>query len=137
MRIDKKTRWECQRCGKCCRDFIVDKRKSISEVREGKVVCKFFDYSEKRCLNYGERPFICRLYPFVINLENIVEDGVARPEKAFLLENLGIHDECPGFGKGKRIFGNKNLLRKFDKMAREFAVRFKESFEQDKGEFII
>jgi len=130
VEIDKKTRWECQRCGECCRGIILSMNKNLSVVKDGKVICKFFDSSNNFCLNYNERPFICKLYPFVIDLGNIVEDGVARPEKAFLLDNIKIHSECSGYGKGKRIFGNKNLQRKFEKLGEEFAVRFKVCFEE-------
>lgn len=129
VKIDKKTRWECQRCGECCRGIIISTNKNLSEVKEGKVICRFFDFSSNSCLNYDERPFICRLYPFVIELGNIEEEGVARPEKAFLLGNLKIHSECPGYGKGRRVYGNKNLRRRFEKLAYTFAVRFKECFE--------
>lgn len=103
VEIDKKTRWECQRCGGCCRGIIISANKNL---------------------------FICRLYPFVIELDNIVENGVARPEKAFLLGNLKIHSECLGYGKGKRIFRNKNLQRKLEKMGHDLAIRFKECFER-------
>lgn len=130
--ITKNTKWECQRCGECCRGIILSKNKDMSVLKEGRILCKFFDADNNLCLNYNERPFICRLYPFVIELDNIVEDGVARPERAFLLENLKIHSECPGYGKGKRVFGNKNLQRKFEKMAYDFALRFKECFEKRK-----
>lgn len=132
VKIDKKTRWECQRCGECCRGIIISAKKSLSVVKDGKVVCGFFDFSNNSCLSYNERPFICRLYPFVIDLDNIAEEGVARPERAFLLENLKIHSECPGYGKGKRVFGNKNLQRKLKGMAYDFAIRFRECFEKKK-----
>ncbi len=99
-------------------------------VKDGEVICRFFDFSSNFCLNYKERPFICRLYPFVIELDNIVEGGVADPSKAFLVENMKIHSECPGYWKGKRVFGNKNLERRFEKLGEEFAIRFKECFEK-------
>ena len=49
-----------------------------------------------------------------------------------MLENLKIHSECKGYGKGKRVFGNKNFQRKLDKMARGFALRFREAFEKER-----
>lgn len=104
--------------------------KNLSVIKDGKVICKFFDSSSNLCLNYNEMPFIYRLYPFIIDLENIIENGVARPERAFLLENMKMHSECKGYGKGERVFGNKNLQRKLEKMGHEFAVRFKECFEK-------
>lgn len=132
VEIDKKTRWECQRCGECCKGIIISTNKSLSIVKDGKVVCKFFNSENNSCLNYNERPFICKLYPFVIELDNIVEDGVAKPQKAFLLENMKIHSECKGYGKGKRVFGNRNLQRRFEKLGHDFTLKFKECFE--KGE---
>ena len=130
LEIDKKTKWECQRCGGCCRGLIVSRNKNLSLFKDGKVICRFFDSSANSCLNYDERPFICRIYPFVIDLDKVVEDGIARPEKAFLLENLKIHSECAGYGKGKRIYGNKNLQRKLEKLGHDFAIKFKVCFEK-------
>lgn len=130
--IDKKTCWECQQCGQCCRGIIITQNKSISIEKDGLPVCKFLG-DDNRCINYDERPFICQLYPFVLDLSKIMDEkGTARPKKAFELENLKIHDECPGFGKGKRIYANKNLQRKLEKMADKFADDFKAVFEKKK-----
>lgn len=131
VKIDKKTRWECQRCGECCRGIIISAKKSLSIVKDGKAVCGFFDFSNNSCLNYNERPFICRLYPFVIDLDDIEEEGVVRPERAFLLENLKVHSECPGYGKGKMVFWDKNLQRKLENLGSDFALKFKACFEKD------
>ena len=125
QQIDKKTKWECVRCGDCCKGYIPEKKKNLAINN----ICKFLDNNE--CNNYQERPFICKLYPFIIDLDNILSpDGVARPQNAFLLENLKIHEECPGIGQGKRIYANKNLQKKLDKISYEFAVKFKTSFEK-------
>ncbi len=130
--IDKKTCWECQQCGECCKGIILTRHESLSVVKEGKVVCRFLG-EDKHCTNYDERPFICRLYPFVIDVRTIVDEkGTARPRKAFELENMKIHDDCPGFGKGKRVYANKNLQRKFEKLADQFAKDFKDVFEKKK-----
>lgn len=130
--IDKKTCWECQCCGQCCRGIILANNKSISIEKDGQPVCKFLG-EDNRCVNYNERPFICRLYPFVLDIQTVVDEkGVARPRKVFELENLKIHDECPGFGKGKRVYGNKNLQKKLDKLAEQFANDFKDVFEKKK-----
>jgi len=124
--IDKKTKWECQQCGDCCKDIILSKNKSLSIEVDGKPVCKFLN-EDNMCNNYKDRPYICRIYPFVVDFDKMAcEDGVARPQIAFALENLQIHTECPGYGKGKRVYANKNLQRKIDKIRYEFAVRFKE-----------
>ena len=130
-KISKKTRWECQMCGMCCTGPILTKEKNLSVEKNNDQVCKFLS-KEKICLNYNERPFICRTYPFIISLDNINENGTAKPQKAFSLENLKIHSECPGYGKGKRIYANKNLQRKFSRLAYDFALRFKECFEKGK-----
>ncbi|MDP2750715.1 MAG: YkgJ family cysteine cluster protein [Nanoarchaeota archaeon] len=130
--IDKKTCWECQLCGNCCRGIILTKNKSISVEKDGQPVCKFLD-DDNRCVNYNDRPFICCLYPFVIDLSKIVDEkGTARPRKAFELENLRIHDECPGYGKGKRIYANKNIQRKLEKLGEKFAYDLKAVFEKKK-----
>lgn len=132
VKIDKKTRWECQHCAKCCKDIIISKKKLLSTVINGKTVCKNLDLKTLLCKDYENRPFICKIYPFVIDINAIVKNSIATPQDAFKLENLKIHIECPGYGKGKRIYANKNLQRKFNKLAYDFAVKFKNSF--DKGE---
>ncbi len=126
LAIDKKTQWECIRCGACCEGIIVGKSRDISVIKRGKPVCKYLDEDSKLCLNYENRPFICRIYPFVLDMDAIKgADGVARPQQAFKLENLKIHSECPGLGKGRRIYANKNLLKKLEKLALEFAINYK------------
>ena len=35
VEIDKKTRWECQRCGGCCRGIIISTNKNLSTVKDG------------------------------------------------------------------------------------------------------
>ncbi len=130
--IDKKTKWECQLCGECCNGIILSQNKSLSVEKNGLPVCQFLG-ENKRCMSYEARPFICRLYPFVIDIRKIVDEkGTARPRKAFELENLKIHDECPGYGKGKRVYANKNLQRRLDKLAEKFANDFKDVFEKKK-----
>ncbi len=130
--IDKRMKWECIGCGVCCKGVIPSKKEDLSVLKEGKRVCKNLE-EDNRCNDYLNRPFICRLYPFVIDLDNIAgADGVARPQQTFILENIKIHTECPGVGNGKRIYGNKNLQRKFEKLALEFSEKFKQSFEEGK-----
>jgi len=131
LNIEKNTRWECQKCGKCCTGPIISQKENLSIVKNNKTVCKFLDENTNLCLNYNERPFICKIYPFIINMNKIVgEDKVARPRQAFLLENLKIHSECEGYGKGKRIYANKNIQRKFENISLEFAIKFKECFDK-------
>ena len=52
--IDKKTQWECQRCGKCCHDLIIDKGKTMSIEKDKKTVCKNLDDS-KLCTIYNKK----------------------------------------------------------------------------------
>ena len=61
------------------------------------------------------------------------EDGVARPWKAFELENLKIDNECKGYGKGKRVYGNNRLKRHFERLAEEFGFSFKKAFDKGKN----
>lgn len=130
--IDKDTCWECVRCGNCCNDLVMSKGKNLAIMKDGKPVCKFFNEEKNLCLDYDHRPFICKLYPFVIDFDNIKgADGVARPQKAFLLEKLKIHTECPGFGKGKKVFENNSQLRKFEKLALEFAENYKRYIKKE------
>ena len=136
--VTNKTRWECQHSGKCCNDIIIDKEKNLSILKDGKPCCKHLT-EDNMCNNYAQRPFICRVYPFYADPEKIVDaDGVARPQKAFSPENLLIHTECPGFGKGKRIFGNKRLQRELERLGYDFAVKLKEAVAkgEDPAKFI-
>ena len=72
--IDKKTRWECQKCGDCCNGIILSKDKSLSVMKDGHFLCKNIDFEKKICLKYSERPFICRLYPFILQVEKIMSE---------------------------------------------------------------
>ena len=133
--VTKRTRWECVRCGECCNGFIISKKENLSVNKNGKMQCRYLENNE--CINYDNRPFICNLYPFIIDLDNIVDnEGVARPQRAFRPEKLKIHTECSGYGKGKRVYANKKLLRELERIGLEFAEKFKESFEQNK-DFLI
>ncbi|MCB9358389.1 YkgJ family cysteine cluster protein [Candidatus Woesearchaeota archaeon] len=130
--IDKNTRWECQHSGKCCNDLIISKQKLLSIEVDGRLRCKHFDPDTRLCGIYNDnRPFLCKIYPFVPDLDAILgSDGTAYPRRAFTLDNLGIHTECPGYGKGPRVYGNKRLLKRIDELSLEFALRFKEAHEK-------
>ena len=131
--ITKKTQWECIQCGRCCHDFILSQGMHLSIIKDGKEVCQFHDHSTKLCTIYDKRPFICRIYPLVMNTDVILDkDGTARPQRALALENMTIHTECPGYGQGKRIYSNKNLQKKIEKLALAFALSFKEAHEKKK-----
>lgn len=130
--ITKKTKWECQQCGKCCRGFIISKKENLSIIKDGKPVCKFLDTETNLCKNYKERPFICRVYPFVPDYDKMAgEDGVARPDIAFSMKNMKIHTECSGYGKGKRVVSNKRLLKQIDDLRYDFAVNLKKAVDKE------
>jgi len=106
-------RWQCQRCGKCCKDQVGRKRRilltdyDIVRIKEGIVEgkfcrkirsigsykhqmiqkdssCIFLSYS--RCTIYSRRPLICRFYPFTM-VEN--EGYVFQVDADCLGVNLG------------------------------------------------
>ena len=130
--LTKKTKWECQHCAKCCRDIILSKNKSFSIVVDGSPVCKYLETSTNMCTDYENRPYICRIYPFVVDFDKMLgSDGVARPSIAFSLENLKMHSECLGYGKGKRIYANKNLHKKLDKICYDFSVNLKKAVKKE------
>lgn len=133
--VTRKTRWECQRCGQCCKGLIVSKDKSLSIGKGGEMVCRFFDSGTRLCTNYNERPFICTVYPFIVNFELAMPDasGISRPQKAFRLENMKIHSGCQGYGEGKRVLANKALQRRLDALGLKFAVELKERVKAGKG----
>lgn len=123
--VTKKTKWECIKCGDCCKGIIISKNQNLSIIKDNKPICKFLD--NNICINYLNRPFICKLYPFIIDIDKIMShDGIARPQNAFKLENLKIHTECPGVGQGKRIYANANLIRKMERLSMDFSLRFKD-----------
>lgn len=128
--ITKKTKWECQNCGKCCKGVILSKNKSLSIVVNGSPICKYLN-KDNLCTNYNNRPYICRIYPFVVDFSKMIfPGGIARPSIAFSLENLKIHSECPGYGKGKRIYANKNLQKKFKKICYDFSIRLRNAVKK-------
>ncbi|MFT4303420.1 MAG: YkgJ family cysteine cluster protein [Candidatus Woesearchaeota archaeon] len=125
--INKQTKWECQQCGKCCNGLIISKQKSLSIIDDGCFVCKHFDKKTKLCnIHDDTRPFICRIYPFIPNIESILStDGIAYPRRAFALENIKIHTECCGYGRGQRVFVNKQLHKTINKLSLEFSENFR------------
>lgn len=130
--IDKKTMWECVNCGECCKGIIPSEKKSLSIEVDGKLTCKNLDMESKLCKDYENRPFICQLYPLFVDFDKMRgADGVARPRIAFALENLKIHTECKGFGKGKRVYANKNLQKKLDKICYDFSIKLQKAINKE------
>jgi Fe-S-cluster containining protein len=131
--ITKNTRWECQRSGMCCNDLVITKQKSLSVEKEGKLVCKNLT-ENKHCSIYPKRPLICKIAPFVPNQEVLMsQEGVTSPQKAFNLEKMSIHTECPGYGKGKRILKNKKLKKEMENVGQEFAGNVQQGMQS--GDF--
>lgn len=83
----------CLKCKGCCRfseedsiwqpSVLDDEMKIISKDKVGILsqkisslpfqdhfICSFFDTESNRCKIYNQRPFECRLYPFLINKTN-------------------------------------------------------------------
>ncbi len=77
--------WECQRCGLCCRNGVVelpDWAQVMVNPDTGR--CGFL--TDSGCSSYGTRPPFCKIFPF-----NFI-DGVAV-----------IWSRCPGIGKGPLV----------------------------------
>ena len=107
-------RWECVRCGKCCRTLDVslsfEEEATLKNVRSDSIVygkigayirrvngkCLFYDESSRSCSIYSIRPRACRLYPFYVRKSG--------PENA-RYGNLYVfvHSSCEGIGAGKSL----------------------------------
>ena len=49
-------------------DFLDGKTLKPSYVREAEIfICKFLNFTSSKCTIYDIRPFMCRLYPFILN----------------------------------------------------------------------
>jgi Fe-S-cluster containining protein len=118
IRCDRKVKFECARCGRCCTDFFINLGfTDIVRLKEkypgldgllvnargmnpytGKVEnkislpnpCKFYDSTGKACAAYGSRPKTCMIFPFYAKNEN--------GKLEFYFEK-----NCPGVGKGKKV----------------------------------
>lgn len=104
-------RWECVRCGWCCRNLdvsitIYDEirlRKYGDIFRKGKVglylkringACVFYD--GKNCRIYDERPRACIFYPFYILKRG---EEIARFGRYYVY----VDKNCRGMGKGRDV----------------------------------
>lgn len=112
--IPNETRWECQKCGKCCTGMKgPDGKKRLDildnyveeEVIDGKVTftphklpkdeegnCLHRDKETNKCKIQDHKPQFCKIWPFHA-IRNDVGDTVY----------LGITTLCEGYGKGKVI----------------------------------
>lgn len=110
--VDENTRWECQKCRKCCKankEII----KKIFEMKSDKDGCPFL--KNHNCERENNKPLICRVYPFF--------PGVNDKKLSFAIGKLTIFAGCPGIGKGKKVSENKELLKRIDKNAKELMER--------------
>lgn len=110
--VDKDTRWECQKCRKCCKTNkkVVQK---IFKIKTEKDHCPFL--KDDNCKLENSIPLICRLYPFF--------PGINEGKISFTIGKLTIFAGCSGIGKGKKVSENKELLKKIDKNAKELTER--------------
>jgi Fe-S-cluster containining protein len=107
--------WECTRCGRCCMDvegwdrrvLLLEKdmtqleeageqgfhehkaqEKFVAVMKKEDGRCVFL--GEKGCMVYGDRPLLCRMYPFYVERQG----GVYV---------IGVDTECPGVGGGETL----------------------------------
>jgi Fe-S-cluster containining protein len=118
------TRFECQRCTKCCSLDVMLSGREMRELQPH--VDQAWHTTEKRkkgsgfvccllegidCSIYKNRPLLCRLYPFfAVPSEQLALLGEPVPEGALTLNGSGgghfyfiFDEECPGMGKGGPI----------------------------------
>jgi Fe-S-cluster containining protein len=137
--VDSRTRFTCTECGKCCKGYILSKKVDLSIMENGIVRCKHLS-NKNLCTIYDDktRPFICHMFPFFPDIEKIKEmkEKGLPPKNLFSPENLLIHTECDGFGKGKRVVANNQILKELKKNEEVFVARVlqgiesKESYEE-------
>jgi Fe-S-cluster containining protein len=131
VKVTDSTRFECTKCGRCCHDLIISKGIPFSIKTDSGFICKYFDNSSKLCTIYSQRPFMCKLYPFLPDYDKTLDEKqIAHPLRPFMIENLSIHTECPGFGNGKKIVANRKLLKHIESIAYYYADALKYSFEK-------
>ena len=110
--IDKDTRWECQKCRKCCKTNKEAIQK-IFKLETNKDECPFLE--NNNCKRENNKPLICRIYPFF--------PGVNEGKISFAIGKLTIFSGCPGLGKGEKVSENKELLKRIDENAKELTER--------------
>ncbi len=111
-------RWECVRCGKCCRTLDVSLGFEEEELFKNFVVygkigvylkringrCIFYSEKNRECTVYPIRPRACRLYPFYVRK---AVRKAERCDESHEAEYCGVyvflHRECSGLGKGRPL----------------------------------
>jgi Fe-S-cluster containining protein len=122
--VTDETRFECQRCTKCCSLDVLLSGREMRELqpnvdqawhttkkrkRGSDFVCCLLEGSD--CSIYTNRPLLCRLYPFfAVPSEQLALLGEPIPQGALIMNGSdGAHfyfifdDNCPGMGKGASI----------------------------------
>jgi Fe-S-cluster containining protein len=92
--IPGETRWECQRCGRCCTGMEGKLKLNIPGLvfdKDG--VCEKFDKVSGLCLNHDNKPWQCKIWPFYGTY-----DSETHPEVLVVVSSL-----CTGLGKGEVI----------------------------------
>ncbi len=96
-------RWQCIRCGTCCRADFEDKwldhigtLHDRIDTTEKCIHLRFEDH-KYLCKIYKNRPNACRAFPFTLRKQN--DDNY----------KLVIHAKCKGYGKG-RIINIKHMI---------------------------
>ena len=57
-------------CGYCCISELPANVPTRFKPRISKVICAHYDMKKQLCSNYSNRPFMCKLYPLIIGLED-------------------------------------------------------------------
>jgi len=107
--IAKDTKWECQKCGRCCIELV--------PANLG-YTCRHFDSELNTCGIHENKPLSCKLYPFEPDASLIAKGKV---RKAFSIKNMIIQEDCPGIGYGKKVHENRELKRVLNRIAKSFA----------------
>ena len=101
---------QCSQCGKCCEEtemelssrdikrleeagyrrgeFTVADKDGITQLRNIRGWCYFYNYAEKRCRAYEIRPIGCYLYPVVYS----TDEGVVIDELCPMGETVSEHE---------------------------------------------
>ncbi len=108
-------RWECLRCGKCCRELDVpvtlDEEKRLRKFGDVFSKKKIGVYLKKvggcciflegnRCRIYDLRPEACRRYPFYFRSKGCSDAKIVVGERVIFVY---IDPACPGLGSGRKV----------------------------------
>jgi Fe-S-cluster containining protein len=122
--VTDKTRFQCQRCTKCCSLDVMLSEREMNELnpkvdrawhttkktkRGSRFICCFLEGVE--CSIYAKRPLLCRLYPFfAVPSEQLALLREPLQEGALAITGSDgnsiyfiFDDNCPGVGKGETI----------------------------------